>query len=135
MEYHNLRGCLLVADGVEFDKNKKCFSVSHILNAVTVQLFPAAIVTNLLVKLYVPSVDSVHKLDIEVKDAKDKLVFYESIGEVKNVRTNTENGEWPGIDTSVKCRFPVTSQGTHTFNLYADKKLLSSYPLFVHSIQ
>ncbi|MDF2652638.1 MAG: hypothetical protein K0Q73_8443 [Paenibacillus sp.] len=134
MECNKLRGELLVADKVTFDKEKKCFTAHHILNVVTVPLFPSAIITNLLVKLYVPSADSVHELDIEVKDGADELVFYESVGEVKNVRTNLQYGMLPGIDTSVICRFPVTSQGTYTFKLYVDKQLLSTYPLYIQAI-
>lgn len=135
MESNGLQGDLIVADEVFFDKEKKCFSIHHVLNAVTVPLFPSAIITNLFIKIYLPSKDSVHTLDIEVTDAMNKLIFYESIGKVSNVRTNLGYGMRPGIDKSVICRFPVTCQGTYTFKLYSDNQLLCAYPLFIQAME
>lgn len=133
METNQICGTLLVADQVTFHEDEKCFSIQHVLNRKTVPTLPSAIIVKLFIKIYFPTSDSECSLDVEVKDARNKLVFYETVGKVKNMRTNIDAR--PGIDTSKTSRFPVTCQGTYVFNLFADKQLLATYPLFIHSLE
>ncbi|MBD3919296.1 hypothetical protein H8B09_11070 [Paenibacillus sp. PR3] len=116
-------GQLVIAEQVQFNSKEKFHNVHHAYNHVTVPIFPAAVVTEVLVKVLFP--ESM-KGDVEnrspavvVRNASGKILSYVGLQPILNMRPP---GRVPGIDMIGHVRFPVIEEGVYEYSLEIEER-------------
>lgn len=120
---NELVGQLVVAEQVQFNSKDKFHNVHHVYNHVTVPIFPAAVVTEVLVKLLFPESmkgDVEHRSPaVVVRNASGKILSYVGLQPIMNFRPA---GRIPGIDMLGHVRFPVIEEGVYEYSLELDDR-------------
>ncbi|WP_081476685.1 hypothetical protein [Brevibacillus laterosporus] len=113
---------MIIAEKVHFHEYEKMHSVEKVLNAITVPILPAAVITDVLVKVFFEEDTPPLQPSIQVLDQENRLVCHEELPPLKNFR---KEGMVPGIDIRVNIRFPVVEEGVYTYRLYIDNELMT----------
>jgi|GEM_PF-2531148 hypothetical protein len=115
---NEVAGQLIVAEQVQFNNKEKYHNVHHVYNHVTVPIYPAAVVTEVLVKLLFPESmigEVEHRTPaVVVRNASGKILSYVALQPVLNMRPA---GRIPGIDMFGHVRFPVIEEGVYEYSL------------------
>ncbi|PWW04730.1 hypothetical protein DFQ01_10611 [Paenibacillus cellulosilyticus] len=122
-------GQLVVAEQVQFNIKEKFHNVHHVYNHVNVPTFPAAVVTEVLVKLLFPESKSgevEHRSPaVVVRNVSGKILSYVPLQPILNMRPA---GRIPGIDMIGHIRFPVIEEGIYEYALeIEDRPICKSY--------
>lgn len=132
----NITGSLIVANEVVFNDIEKYHSVVKVLNQVDVPTLPAAIATEILVKLLIPfeKVDFYSDLEpeIHVINESGKLITNTFFPFIANMRRPKSI---PGIDMYGIIRFPVVEEGVYEYQLLVGNEHLTSYYISVYSTE
>ncbi|MCR8979766.1 hypothetical protein [Brevibacillus laterosporus] len=113
---------MIIAEKVHFSEYEKAHSIEKVLNAITVPILPAAVKTDVLVKVFLKEDTPALQSSIQVLDQEDRLLCNEELPPLKNFR---KEGMVPGIDMFVNIRFPVVEEGVYTYRLYIDNELMA----------
>ncbi|WHX49612.1 hypothetical protein QNH46_02685 [Paenibacillus woosongensis] len=125
-----IKGCILVAEDIEFHPLRRSHSIKSVLNLVEVKLFPAAIVTDVLIKLILPKDFNSAEAVVEVHSPDKIVAFRSSFIDVKNFRPD---GAVPGMEACLNSRFAAVEEGSYTYRLLIDEKVFYEYPLYIYS--
>lgn len=126
---NDVTGQLVIAEQVQFNSKEKFHNVHHVYNHVTVPIFPAAVVTEVLVKLLFPESmkgDVEHRTPaVVVRNSSGKILSYVALQPILNMRPS---GRIPGIDMIGHVRFPVIEEGIYEYALeLEDRPIGKSY--------
>lgn len=122
-------GQLVVAEQVQFNTKEKFHNVHHVYNHVTVPIFPAAVVTEVLVKLLFPE-SKISEVEhrspaVVVRNTSGKILSYIGLQPILNMRPA---GRIPGIDMFGHVRFPVIEEGVYEYSLeLEDRPICKTY--------
>lgn len=125
-----MKAQLIAAEKIEFDAFRNQHSLANVLNSMTVPLFPAAVITDVLVKINFESRDYTTEAEFTVVSPEGKIVCSKSSLPIKNLRTEKEV---PGIDLAFNARFPVVEKGNYYYKLVVNNQLLCEYPVYIYS--
>jgi len=118
---------MLLADRVQFDPARKTHSVENVRNQAVVPLFPAAIVLQALVKVWM---DDGYEgtLDCRVVRPDGQCLYILAMPHISNKRGESFV---PGMDFGATVRFPVTMSGNYTLQIMEGEACVAEYPLHV----
>jgi len=130
---NDITGSLVVANEVVFNQFEKYHSINQVLNQVYVPTLPAAVITDVLTKILIPSEKmgdySNVEPEIHVIDSNKELITHTFLPEITNMR---KAHNIPGIDIHSSIRFPVVKEGIIEYILYVKGKILSRYFVSVY---
>ncbi|UHA75189.1 hypothetical protein [Paenibacillus sp. 481] len=121
---------LILAEQIKFDSIGNCHSAKNILNKISVPLFPAAVIADVLAKIYLETHDYETEAEFTIISPDDRIIFIMTSLPVKSLRAKEAI---PGFDMAFNVRFPVVEEGNYFCRLVIDGELLCQYPFYVNS--
>jgi hypothetical protein len=123
-----IKANIIVGKEIKFDPYQGSHSINSVLNSLQVPLFPSAIITNVMIKMLLPTNDYLGSVHMDVVAPDQIIVTSCAEIDIKNYRSAASI---PGMDACIQLRFAVTEEGNYFYRLMAYDKVITEYPLFI----